>query len=198
MFMQNEFFSLRTYPQYHLRSFNLDNPDLIFIMRNIIEQLSIKAPRRRYNHRCKSIAIEGPKNIGKTQFIFSFLDLINRPFNFMNGKFDFSKKKYNDEFEVDVYKNFKISYICDEDIDMRTFCFGCNQDRANVKYGRGHIRQIIGNKLSITLWNPENSFEEQFKKIDKSEQDYIIPNTIHIKINDDKILYRKNFDNSYR
>ncbi|MDO7983832.1 MAG: hypothetical protein Q8764_02610 [Pigeon pea little leaf phytoplasma] len=180
-----------TWSEYHLRSFNLDNPDLIFIMRNIIEQLAIKSPKRKYNHRCRSIAIEGPKNIGKTQFIFSFLDLINRPFNFMNGKFDFSKKNYDDTYEVDVFKNFTISKVFKE--EKKIFFFGCNQKLANVSYAGGHMRQIMSDKLCITLWNPENSFFEQLSKIDQMYKDYINPNTIYIRIHDNKLLYNKNF-----
>nr|WP_012477128.1 replication-associated protein [Candidatus Phytoplasma australiense]ABD04144.1 replication associated protein [Candidatus Phytoplasma australiense] len=135
-------------------------------------------------HRPKSIVIEGESRMGKTQFILSYLTHKNLQYNYIKGEFDFSKKTYKDYYKIDVYDDFGVPEINSQGLQKNIIggqeCFTCN-----VKYAPK--RQLSGNKLSIFLVNPDNSFKgycEWSRNNGHKFHKYIEENCIFIYVSD--------------
>jgi hypothetical protein len=136
------------------------------------------------NHRPKSIVIEGPSKLGKTEFIISYLNHQQLPFNYIRGALDFNKNSYNDKFKIDVYDDISIPEIRRAGL-LKNIIGGQRGFIVDVKYSPK--RKLSGNKLSIFLCNEDISFARwcSFDAAnDGNEYKYIEKNCIFIDVAD--------------
>ncbi len=61
--------------------------------------------------RIKSIVIEGPSRLGKTEFILSYLTHINLHYNYTRGEFNFIKESHKNAYKVSIFDGISIPEI---------------------------------------------------------------------------------------
>ncbi|MBS2126562.1 hypothetical protein J8J04_02590 ['Fragaria x ananassa' phyllody phytoplasma] len=172
---EEEFFK----PEYSFDSFKT-NSKTNEIIASLNQQLSAQS----LGDRSKSIVIEGPSRLGKTEFILSYLTHLNLHYNYNRGEFDFSKQTHKNAYKINIFDDISISQIRKEGL-LKHIIGGQKGFSYNVKYAPK--RTIAGKKLSIFLVNPDISFEDYCKwSRDNGHRfhEYIEDNCIFIYISD--------------
>ncbi|MDO8168274.1 replication protein, partial [Candidatus Phytoplasma melaleucae] len=172
-----------------LNTFNLDNPQVQFIINHIKTQIQ----RLRDGHRAISLIIEGITKIGKTELIWAICKELNIIFNYMKGRINFSRKRYDDEqAEIDIWDDFLANYLIEKKLLESIFGGQIGFTVETAKHEPD--RDIFKKKLNIFICNPHNSFQKFFDKNpgyksyledEKSEN-----NAIFMKL-DGKLLFKK-------
>lgn len=144
---EEEFFK----PDYSFDSFK-SNSKTNEIIEAINQQLSVQS----LGKRPKSIVIEGPSRLGKTEFILSYLTHINLHYNYTRGEFDFSKQNHKNAYKINIFDDISLTKIRKEGL-LKDIIGGQKGFSYNVKYAPK--RTIAGKKLNIFLVNPDISFE---------------------------------------
>nr|WP_012477133.1 replication-associated protein [Candidatus Phytoplasma australiense]ABD04148.1 replication associated protein [Candidatus Phytoplasma australiense] len=167
-------------PDYSFESFKT-NSTTNEIIAAIQSQLSVQSLSKK---RPKSIVIEGPSRIGKTEFLLSYLTHINLHYNYIRGEFDFSKESHKNAYKINIFDDISIPQINKEGL-FKNIIGGQRGFRFNVKYAPK--RFIAGKKINIFLINPDISFkgycEWSYKKGHKFHE-YIEDNCIFIYVSD--------------
>ncbi|WP_225885844.1 phage terminase large subunit family protein ['Fragaria x ananassa' phyllody phytoplasma] len=111
--------------------------------------------------RIKSIVIEGPSRLGKTEFILSYLSHLNLHYNYTRGEFDFSKENHKNAYKVSIFDDISIPEIRRVGL-LKNIIGGQRGFEYNVKYAPKRT-VLMRNRLSIFLVNPDISFEDYCK-----------------------------------
>jgi hypothetical protein len=163
-------------------SFDLANPQIQFMMEYLTKGLEVLRNGNRY----PALIAEGITGIGKTQFWFSFLNEIGILFNYMKRRLNYSRKRYDDQAEVDIYDDFRPKYLIEQDLLETIFTSQVGHTVETAKHEPD--REILKMKLNIFLCNPHKSFEEFFKTLSKDIQEYLRPNVIFLRLTDQKLF----------
>ncbi|MBS2126637.1 hypothetical protein J8J04_03020, partial ['Fragaria x ananassa' phyllody phytoplasma] len=111
--------------------------------------------------RIKSIVIEGPSRLGKTEFILSYLTHLNLHYNYTRGEFNFSKESHKNAYKVSIFDDISIPEIRRAGL-LKNIIGGQRGFEYNVKYAPKRT-VLMRNRLSIFLVNPDISFEDYCK-----------------------------------
>lgn len=166
-------------PDYSFNSFK-SNSKTNEIIAAIQTQLSVQS----LGKRPKSIVIEGPSRLGKTEFILSYLTHINLHYNYTRGEFNFSKQSHKNAYKINIFDDISLTKIRKEGL-IKDIIGGQKGFTVDVKYAPK--RNISGKKLSIFLVNPDISFEnycEWSRNNGHKFHEYIEDNCIFIYIPD--------------
>jgi hypothetical protein len=112
-------------------------------------------------HRPKSIAIEEPSKLGKTEFIISYLNHQQLPFNYIRSALNFNKNSYNDKFKIDVYDDIsipeirragllKILSVVNEDLLLMLNIF-LKENYPAINYQYFYVMKILASLFGVLL-----------------------------------------------